>query len=61
MKEYDVHFIFSGYVRQEAGSPEEATKSVERWLARIAGHLETDWGLHVVDDSYTTDVLEVAR
>lgn len=58
---YDVHYVFSGFVRMEADSPEEARKLADEWLHQVAR--DTDARLYTnieePDGEYATDVISL--
>ena len=62
MKDYDVHFLFSGFLTIEAESAEEARSIGNRMLDMMAFRIRDNFHLDIVDtdQEYATDVLSVS-
>lgn len=62
VRDYDVHFLFSGFLTIEAESPEEARSIGNRMLDAMAFRIRDNFHLDIVepDQEYATDVLSVS-
>lgn len=62
MNDFDVHFVYSGFLTLTASTEEEAREIGNEILHKQAQRIEHELYLNVVDpdeESYVTDVLEV--